>query len=394
MNEQPTNNNPPTDPGNMFASNPFLPPLPPEPAPGPPRGRWHTALDLVRRHMLVTVGAVVITAGAGFVLVNHMHPAPSATEATSHATTTATNPTTSTTTPSASSGKPTAGQTVSPNSGTQTQIPAQATKTTAGGSTQTTNNSNTASSGGSGTGNSGSSGGTPSSTWWSSSTAGSGSLIPASQLNSGNCSYDVDTWSGDAASVGYTTTLLSHSDGNPASFSVRLNADSNNQEVVGYPSVQCLLYEAMPSNLNSSFHITPPTANGLNYEYAYDIWLTTTSKATASDWSNDLELMIWNYDDGQEPSGYWDTPNHAPTATLSDGSTVYTYGSSSTGTVSVVLPSNMTSGNVNITSLVALLKTRGYVPSSDNGILDVEYGIEAPYGGNQTFTVNSLSLMN
>ncbi len=378
----------------MFTSNPFLSPLPPAPVPEPPHGKLSAALRLLYAHKGLIIGltgiAVIAAVGADFARTHHLLPVTAGND--SQTTATAPNPATGVTTPGPSSGPAAAGQTANPGSSAQT--PAPTTKTTSGGNTQTTNSSGTTSSGGGGTSNSGSSSSASGSSWWSSSTAGSGSLISASQFGNGSCTYETDTWSGDAASVGYTATLVSHSDGNPASFSVRLNANSSNQEVVGYPSVQCLIYAAMPSNLNSSFRITPPTANGLNYEYAYDIWLTTTSKAAAGDWSGDLELMIWNYVDGQEPSGYWDTPNHTPAATLSDGSKVYTYGSSSTGTVSVVLPSNMTSGNVNIASLVAKLKTLGYVPSGDNGILDVEYGIEGPYGGNQIFTVNSLSLMN
>jgi hypothetical protein len=63
-----------------------------------------------------------------------------------------------------------------------------------------------------------------------------------------------------------------------------------------------------------------------------------------------------------------------------------------TGTVSVVLPKNETSGSVNIASIVRELKSLGYVAQNYDGILDVEYGIEAPYGGNQVFTVNSVSV--
>jgi hypothetical protein len=57
-----------------------------------------------------------------------------------------------------------------------------------------------------------------------------------------------------------------------------------------------------------------------------------------------------------------------------------------------VLPQNKTAGSVNISSLVSELKSLGYVNSTYNGILEVEYGIEAPSGGGQTFTVNSLSV--
>jgi hypothetical protein len=199
-----------------------------------------------------------------------------------------------------------------------------------------------------------------------------------------SCDYQTDTWSGDAATVGYSISALSSSNGNPASFSVKSNAKQGTTEVVGYPSDQCLLYSAMPSSLTSSFTTTPPaSSSGLDYEYAYDIWLTTATNAKANNWNSDLELMIWTYVNGQVPAG-------TIKSSLSDGSKVWVAGSNSTGTVSVVLPQIETSGTVNIASIVSQLQSLGYVTSVDNGILDVEYGIEAPYGGGQTFTVNSL----
>jgi hypothetical protein len=146
------------------------------------------------------------------------------------------------------------------------------------------------------------------------------------------------------------------------------------------------MYRAIPTTLTSSFNITPPAdSSGLDYEYAYDIWLTSSSAATAADWSNDLELMIWTYVNGQVPAG-------SVAATLSDGSKVWVRGDNTTGTVSVVLPQNETSETVNIASIISQLKSLGYITSADTGILDVEYGIEAPYGGGQTFAVNGFSV--
>jgi hypothetical protein len=276
------------------------------------------------------------------------------------------------------------------NTETKTPTPPPAPKTT--GTSSSTPKQTTPSSGsGGGQSSGGGSGSTPVTTaWWSTSTAGSGSLIPASQFSDGGCTYNKDTWSGDAAGVGYTVTHLADSTGNPSSFSVKINANSNNTEVVGYPDTKCVMYAALPANLNSSFSITPPaSSSGLDYEFAYDIWLTTAAKATSFDWDGDLELMIWNYTVAQKPAGYYDGGFRT---TLSDGSKVYVDGNNSTGIVSVLMPSNLTSGNVNISNLVSILKSKGYVNSSYNGILDLEYGIEAPYGGNQTFTVNSLSV--
>jgi len=209
------------------------------------------------------------------------------------------------------------------------------------------------------------------------------SAQPASKIT---CNYQEDTWSGDASQVGYTVSKLSANDGNPASLSVNINANSGTTEVVGYPSAQCLIYSALPSNLTSSFRVTPPASSaGLDYEFAYDIWLTSASDARTSNWDNDLELMIWTYTNGQTPAG-------SVAATLADGSKVWTDGDNSTGIVSVVFPQNKLQGTVSISGLISQLKARGYINTDHNGILDVEYGIEAPYGGGRTFTVNSLSV--
>jgi hypothetical protein len=169
---------------------------------------------------------------------------------------------------------------------------------------------------------------------------------------------------------------------------VRLNANRGTTEVVGYPSDQCLIYSALPRSLTSSYHVTPPgNSSGLDYEFAYDVWLTTASAAASYNWNNDLELMIWTYVSSQRPAG-------SKVASLRDGSAVWFAGTkgSNNSTVSVVLPSNTTSGTVDITGIVAQLKARGYIPSSDGGILDVEYGIEAPYGGGNTFAVNAVTV--
>jgi len=211
---------------------------------------------------------------------------------------------------------------------------------------------------------------------------------PITSVPTGNvsCKFGADTWSGDASNVGYSVQKLQATDGDLASFSVALNANKGTTEVVGYPSDQCLTYKAIPSTLTSSFDVTPPAnSSGLDYEYAYDIWLTTGAAATSYNWSNDLELMIWTYVNGQVPAG-------SVAATLSDGSKVWVRGSNTTGTVSVVLPKNETIGTVNLASIISQLESRGLITSADTGILDVEYGIEAPYGGGQTFKVNAFSV--
>jgi hypothetical protein len=215
------------------------------------------------------------------------------------------------------------------------------------------------------------------------------SSAPPPRTSSGSytCNYQTDTWSGDASSVGYSVQKVSSNDGKTASFSVRLNANRGTTEVVGYPSDQCLIYSAMPNSLTSRFQVTPPSnSSGLDYEFAYDIWLTSASAASNNNWNNDLELMIWTYTHGQRPAG-------SRVTTLSDGAAVWFAGTkgANNSTVSVVL-SNTSSGTVDLGSIIAQLKSRGYIPSSDDGILDVEYGIEAPYGGGNTFAVTSLTV--
>ncbi len=216
----------------------------------------------------------------------------------------------------------------------------------------------------------------------------SSSAPPPASSGNYDCDYRTDTWSGDSSSVGYSVQKISADNGKTASFSVRLNANPGTTEVVGYPSDQCLIYSALPQSLTSRFDVTPPAnSSGLDYEFAYDIWLTSASAATSDNWNNDLELMIWTYVSSQRPAG-------SKVATLGDGSAVWFAGTkgSNNSTVSVVLPSNTTSGTTDIAGIIAQLKARGYIPSSDDGILDVEYGIEAPYGGGDTFAVNSLTV--
>jgi Glycosyl hydrolase family 12 len=211
---------------------------------------------------------------------------------------------------------------------------------------------------------------------------------PPASSGSYDCRYRTDTWSGDASSVGYSVQKISADDGKTADFSVMLTANHGTTEVVGYPSDQCLIYSALPHSLASSYHVTPPAnSSGLDYEFAYDIWLTSAAAATSYNWNNDLELMIWTYVSSQRPAG-------SKVATLRDGAAVWFAGTkgSNNSTVSVVLPSNTTSGTVDIAGIVAQLKARGYIPSSDDGILDVEYGIEAPYGGGDTFAVSVLTV--
>jgi hypothetical protein len=237
-------------------------------------------------------------------------------------------------------------------------------------------------------GSSKTSGGGSSKTTGGSATSTSGTPpTPASAIS---CTYRDNTWDpGDASSLDYTVTDLSSKDGNPASFSVKLNAKAGTTRVVAYPDAQCILTESIPANLTSSYNITPPTSpSSMDYEFAYDFWINTATAIKSSDpWGNNQEIMIWTYNHGQTPSGKVE-------ATLSDGSKVWGAGTTTNGasTISIVLPENETSGTVDLASILSELRTKGLINSADTGIDDVEYGIEAPYGAGQTFTVNSFSV--
>ena len=217
--------------------------------------------------------------------------------------------------------------------------------------------------------------------------APSGGTSPAGNVS---CQY---TPHSTANVNGYTVTGASNTNGNPASFSVMLNANSSNKNVIGFPADQCLLYSpTMPSDLTSSYDITPPAGSGLDYEFAYDIWINTPANLESSDaWTGQTEIMYWVYNNGQRPA----TGTGSPIATLPGGAALWYCSTScdnySEPIISIVAPENTTSGTLNVTNLVNELHSLGY-DTAQTGIIDVEFGIEAPYGGGKTFRVNSLSV--
>ena len=201
-----------------------------------------------------------------------------------------------------------------------------------------------------------------------------------------SCNYGPDTWSGDASKVGYSVKETEASNGNRSSFAVVLNANKGNTEVVGYPSVQCLTYSGLPKTLTASFDTAPPAdSSGLDYEYAFDIWLTTASAATSNNWNNDLRVD--DLDVRPRPGAARISEGNAERRR--EGLRVWRqHDRDCLGRPA----QNVASGSVDIASIVSQLKADGYVTSADTGILDVEYGIEAPYGGGQTFKVNGFSV--
>ncbi|MGO9344516.1 MAG: GH12 family glycosyl hydrolase domain-containing protein [Acidimicrobiales bacterium] len=86
------------------------------------------------------------------------------------------------------------------------------------------------------------------------------------------------------------------------SFYVSASVRNEGGAVESYPSSQ---YTFSPhvkiskfSTLTSDFGFEhPPTGSGLDYEFAYDIWINGYGG------NNHTEVMIWEYNDGQSPAG-------------------------------------------------------------------------------------------
>jgi Glycosyl hydrolase family 12 len=86
------------------------------------------------------------------------------------------------------------------------------------------------------------------------------------------------------------------------SFYVEANVQNRGGAVQSYPSSQYTFASPVDiskfASLTSDFRIlSPPAGPGLDYEFAYDIWINGYGG------SNHTEMMIWTYVDGQRPAG-------------------------------------------------------------------------------------------
>jgi hypothetical protein len=86
------------------------------------------------------------------------------------------------------------------------------------------------------------------------------------------------------------------------SFYVQADVHNRDGSVQSYPSSQYTFRRPVKisefRSLASDFRISgPPTGRGLDYEFAYDIWINGYGG------SGHTELMIWTYNHGQRPAG-------------------------------------------------------------------------------------------
>lgn len=97
------------------------------------------------------------------------------------------------------------------------------------------------------------------------------------------------------------------------------------------------------------------------YEYAYDIWLNGIAS------SGSTEVMIWNENHGQTPSG-----SVQGTATF-DGRTYTVW--KANGYVAFVANANFSSGTMNLLSFFNWMMSKGWIGASST-VDQVDYGVE------------------
>lgn len=143
-----------------------------------------------------------------------------------------------------------------------------------------------------------------------------------------------------------------------------MNNDSGDGHVKTYPNSQRDFNEPTISSLTSvtsTFAETSPDT-GI-YEDAYDIWLNGVAT------SGSTEVMIWNNNHGQTPSG-------TAEGTVTFGGQSYTAYRTTTGSyIALVANTNFTSGTVDLLAAFKWLIGKGWIPASST-LGQVCYGVE------------------
>jgi hypothetical protein len=190
---------------------------------------------------------------------------------------------------------------------------------------------------------------------------------------------------------GYSQSLSVQS---PSHWSVTASAPSGNSAVVSYPDTQQLFNEpsiSSFSSITSTFAQSGPGAGGGDdYEAAYDLWTDSGHPGTALGHDTLNEIMVWVANYGQRPSGT-DVGN----VTI-DGVTYALWHSAARGhghnCVSLVLPSNESSGTVNILAILQYLASHGLINSDRISQIDFGWEICSTGGVAKTFAVTGYSL--
>lgn len=147
------------------------------------------------------------------------------------------------------------------------------------------------------------------------------------------------------------------------------------------------------TTLTSNFTNVIPSGSGQDFEYAVDDWLADPAQQS---WTNDFELMIWTYTNGQVPAGndtgqvYTDAAGTQWEVWVAGGATTV----SPDSTVSFVRKVNATSGSLERWGFYHYLQSHGML-SSTFGIDQTNYGLEicSTGGATRTYGISGYNLV-
>jgi Glycosyl hydrolase family 12 len=159
------------------------------------------------------------------------------------------------------------------------------------------------------------------------------------------------------------------------SFYVEANVHDRAGAVQSYPSSQYTFASPIAisklSSLTSDFRVTdPPTGSGLDYEFAYDIWIDGYG-------GNDhTELMVWTYTRGQRPAG-----SELPGTVVFDGRgyKVWKGGTLRDGgdVVTFEATKNLTASDTNLVPFLDYAAAHGWLHRGKSAPLwQIDYGAE------------------
>ena len=201
---------------------------------------------------------------------------------------------------------------------------------------------------------------------------------PQDGITIGNFYLTNDTWNASKYQVSQTLSICNY---NNWYVTATMNNNSGDGAVKTYPNVH---EDFNNSPKISSFHTIASSfaESGPHvgiYEFAYDMWLNGVAGGGST------EVMIWNDNFGQTPSG-------SQQATFTDsGQTYKVYKSGSY--IAFVDNSNVTSGTVNLLNFFNFIISKGWIPSTST-IGQIDYGAELVSTNNTpaTFKVTNFSL--
>lgn len=199
---------------------------------------------------------------------------------------------------------------------------------------------------------------------------------PQDGITIGNFYLTNDTWNAANYTVSQTMYICDYNNW----YVVASMNNTGDGAVKTYPNIhQDFNGKAISSfsTITSSFAESGPHV-GI-YEYAYDIWLNGIAS------NGSTEVMIWNDNYGQTPSG-------SQVGTFSDNGR--TYKVYKTGNyIAFVDSANVTSGTVNLKNFFNYIIQQGWIASTST-VGQIDYGIElvSTNGSPATFKVTNFSL--